>query len=60
MLSRLRNGDVETAVTDELRHDNDIEIRPLLSVTPHVGCRPRIISEVVRHSDDTEGSTTWR
>ena len=37
MLSRLRNGDVEIAVTYDLHYDSDIEFRPLFSVTPHVG-----------------------
>ena len=37
MLSRLRNGDVEIAVTYDLHYDSDIDFRPLFSVTPHVG-----------------------
>lgn len=37
MLSRLRNGDVDIAVTYDLHYDSDIEFRPLFSVTPHIG-----------------------
>ena len=37
MLSRLRTGDVEIAITYDLHYDSDIEFRPLFGVTPHVG-----------------------
>ena len=37
MLSRLRAGDVEIAITYDLHYDSDIEFRPLFSVTPHIG-----------------------
>ena len=37
MLSRLRTGDVEIAITYDLHYDSDITFRPLFSVTPHIG-----------------------
>ena len=37
MLTRLRSGDVEIAITYDLHYDSDIEFRPLFSVTPHIG-----------------------
>jgi len=37
LLSRLRTGDVEIAITYDLHYDSDIEFRPLFSVTPHIG-----------------------
>ena len=37
MLSRLRTGDVEIALTYDLHYDSDITFQPLFSVTPHVG-----------------------
>ena len=37
MLSRLRTGDVEIAITYDLHYDSDITFRALFSVTPHIG-----------------------
>ena len=37
MLSRLRTGDVEIAITYDLLYDSDITFRALFSVTPHIG-----------------------
>ena len=36
-LARLRNGDVEIAITYDLHYDSDITFEPLFSVTPHIG-----------------------
>ena len=37
MLTRLRTGDIELAITYDLHYDSDIEFRSLFSVTPHIG-----------------------
>jgi DNA-binding transcriptional LysR family regulator len=37
MLTRLRNGEVEIAITYDLHYDSEITFEPLFSVTPHIG-----------------------